>query len=214
MMARWWAFTVWAAVAASAVYWGLKLFVPAAPPPAHAAVAAPTVALRGDLTRLLGADPPPKVKEEADAPAESERFQLVGVVTPRGQGAGAQGVALIAVDGKPARAYKVGAVVDAGNVLQSVQARGAALGPRGGAALISLDLPAVPAAATGTLPPATGPAPVAGAPPKGAGQMPIVRPPMPMPGMPRLAPAPQLQTQQPGALAPQQDGNQDGAPTR
>lgn len=193
MMARWLAFTVWAAVAASAVFWGLKLFVRPAPAPAHAGVTAPTLALKGDLTRLLGVDPPPKPAEAEPEVAESSRFQLVGVVSPRGKAAPGQGVALIAVDGKPARAYKVGAVVEGTQVLQSVQARGASIGPRGGAAVISLEIPPVPAAATGSLPAAesadTVPPPAARPPPG----LPMVRPPMPGAVRPGMATLPQMQ---------------------
>lgn len=193
MMARWLAFTVWAAVAASAVFWGLKFFTQAAPAPAHAGVTAPTMALKGDLSRLLGVDPPPKQTETAPVAAESGRFQLVGVVSPRGAAWPGQGVALIAVDGKPARAYKVGAVVDGSHVLQAVQARGASLGPRGGVAVISLEIPPVPPAATGSLPAAVSGDAVAPQGPKPAPGLPVVRPPMPgmnRPGMGNLPPVP------------------------
>ncbi len=192
MMARWLAFTVWAAVAASAVFWGLKFFAHAAPVPAHAGVTAPTMALKGDLTRLLGADPPPKPVDAAPVVAESTRFQLVGVVSPRGLASPGQGVALIAVDGKPARAYKVGAVVDGIQVLQSVQARGASIGPRGGTAVISLEIPPMTPAATGSLPSAVSAdavPPPAARPPPG---LPIVRPPLPGAMRPGIATLPQM----------------------
>lgn len=196
MTARWLAFTVWAAVAASAVFWGLKFFVRAAPAPAHAGVTPPTVVLKGDLTRLLGADPPPKAAEEAPEVAESARFQLVGVVSPRGTAAPGQGVALIAIDGKPARAYKVGAVVDGTQVLQSVQARGAAIGPRGGPAAIALEIPPVPPAATGSLPTAVSGevgAPPGARPPSALPPvLPPVRPPMPGAMRPGIATLPQM----------------------
>ena len=152
MMARWWAFSVWALVAASAAAWGLKLFVgsPAAPPQTQ--VIAPSAALRGDLTRVFGADAPAALAEAPPEPAASSRFQLVGVIAPRaGHGAG-QGLALIAVDGKPARAYRIGAAVEGETVLQSVRARGASLGPRGGLATVALEMAPLPAAASGTLP--------------------------------------------------------------
>ena len=95
----------------------------------------PGRAARGDLTRLLGVDPAPVVAAAAPEPAADARFKLVGVVSPRSPQAAREGLALIAVDGKPPRAYRVGAVVDGPNVLQAVNARGATLGParRGGA---------------------------------------------------------------------------------
>jgi general secretion pathway protein C len=154
MWARWATFLVWAAVAASAVAWGLKIFVrpPAAPP--QALVAEAGRAARGDLTRLLGVDAPAPVAAKAPVPAADARFKLVGVVSPRSPQAAREGLALIAVDGKPPRAYRVGAVVEDAHVLQAVNPRGATLGPANGPALVALKLPPPAAAATGVLPPA------------------------------------------------------------
>jgi general secretion pathway protein C len=151
MVTRWVAFGVWAAAAASTVAWGLRLFVPSAPVPAHASVALPAAAA-GDLTRIFGAEPVAAVEEEDPEPVADARFQLIGVVAPRAAGSAGEGLALIAVDGKPARAYRVGATVDGEQVLQSVQARGVTLGPRDGAALVALTIPPPAAANTGTLP--------------------------------------------------------------
>ena len=144
---------VWAAVAAVALYWGLKLFVTSPPAPAHTTLAMATPAAGADLSRLLGAEAPPMV-DATPPPVVDARFQLVGVVAPRNTGTAAnrEGVALIVVDGKPAKAYRVGAVVEGNNVLQSVQARGAQLGPRGGAVGVALQLPPPALASTGTLP--------------------------------------------------------------
>ena len=73
------------------------------------------------------------------APALASRFQLVGVIA----GGPTQGAALIAVDGKPAKPFRVGAPVAEGLVLQSVQGRRVALGPGGdAAATLTLELPA------------------------------------------------------------------------
>ena len=172
---------VWLVVAAGALFWGLKLFVrpPALPNPV--AVAMNSAAPAADLTRLLGADPPPQVDTPPD-PGAAARFQLLGVVAPRGERGAAEGVALIAVDGKLPRAYRVGAAVDGDTVLQAVRARGASLGPRGGAAAVSLEIPPPAPAATGalpgtqapiaTLPPAFGAAPPVAVPPP-AGPTPI-----------------------------------------
>ena len=143
---------VWAAVAASALFWGLKLLVKAAPAPPQAQVAQTGGAVRGDLSRLLGVDAPAPVAAAAPESAPDSRFNLVGVVSPRASQAAGEAVALIAVDGKPARAYRVGAVVDGSHVLQSVSARGANLGPRGGASVIALNIAPPAAAATGQLP--------------------------------------------------------------
>lgn len=144
---------MWALAAGSALFWGLKLFAraPAAPPQTELAV--PGAGLRGDLTRLLGVDPPPPVVVAAPAaPPPDARFALIGVVSPRPAQAVREGVALIAVDGKPARAYRVGAAVEGETILKSVSARGATLGPRQGSAEISLNLAPPAPAQTGNLP--------------------------------------------------------------
>jgi len=154
MLARGWSFGVWALVAGSALFWGLRLFVKAPQVPAQTVVAELGAGARGDLSRVFGPDPVAAVASAEPEPAADARFQLIGVVSPhRSQSSSQssnQGVALIAVDGKPAKAYRVGAVVDGQTVLQSVRARGAELGPRGGAVQVALDLAAPAAAATGT----------------------------------------------------------------
>lgn len=177
MSARWPTFLVWALVAASAVAWGLKLFVTAPGAPPQVAIAGQAQLPRGDVTRVLGADAPPPVDAAAGESLASGsgegRVQLVGVVAPRGNETARNGVALIAVDGKPARAYRVGAVVFDDNVLQAVRARGADLGPMGGKVVVALNIPPPAAAATGTLPDARagggGAAAASARPPGGAG---------------------------------------------
>lgn len=169
MLLRWVSMCVWAAVAASVVFWGLRLFTKPTAVPAQTQVADLGGAARGDLSRVLGVDPPPPQSAAAPVPAADARFSLVGVVSPRG-GAGTAGVALIAVDGKAPKAYRLGAVVEGQNVLQSISARGASLGPKGGPALVALNIPPPAAAATGQLPSAAAP------------PAPAVPPPRPYPG--------------------------------
>lgn len=155
MLARWVTFFVWAAAAASALAWGLKLMVtPPQAPPLTMVADTHTVA-RGDLTRLLGVDAPAPVAAAAPEPTADARFNLLGVVSPRAPKAAAEGVALIAVDGKPAKAYRVGSLVDGQNVLQSVQVRSVTLGPKGGPSLIALNIVPPAPATTGVLPPPT-----------------------------------------------------------
>lgn len=221
MVTRWVAFGVWAAVAATAVAWGLRLFVPSPAVPAHASVALPTAAV-GDLTRLFGVDAVAEVDAEEPEPVADARFQLIGVVAPRPAGAAAEGLALISVDGKPPRAFRVGATVDGEQVLQSVQARGATLGPRGGAALVALSIPPPAPAATGTLPgvvaaPALAPRSVAmpgsfGGPPVG----PQGRPPVGQPNQRYMPPGNRINRQQAAPVAEDavdanaQDGGVEG----
>jgi len=127
-------FVVWGLAAAGAVYWGLKLgsgrdaapvapAVRSAPPPDAVAIA-----------RMLGAVP------SAEAPVLSlaSRFQLIGVVANRDGG----GAALIAIDGKPPKPYRVGAQVDDRLLLLSVESKRASIGPsRNAPPAVTLELP-------------------------------------------------------------------------
>jgi len=131
-------FAVWLLAAGCAVFWGLKLpavstGAPVAPVAAGPAVPADPAA----VARLLGATPAAAGAGPVAAPAQSTRFALVGV-SARSKG----GAALIATDGKPAKPYRVGAVVEEGLVLQSVAPRRATLGPTsGGPAAFTLEMP-------------------------------------------------------------------------
>ena len=155
MPARLSAFVIWALVAAGLVFWGLRLGARPLAAPANALMVSEAVGARGDLTRLLGAAPvaamaaPPPV-------AESSRFRLLGVLAPRQKPDPARrssaGVALIAVDGKPARPYAVGTRLDGDLVLQSITRRTAAIGPAQGSASLTLELPPPLAPTSGTLP--------------------------------------------------------------
>lgn len=128
------AFAAWMLAAAAAVYWGFKLSAPAAGRLAPAASRAAAVADPAAIARLLGSSPSAPV---AAQPSLSSRFALLGIAAQ-----GDVGVALISVDGKPPKPYRVGAQVEHGLVLQSVQARRAMLGPADGTqAALTLDLP-------------------------------------------------------------------------
>ncbi len=195
MLLRWLTLVVWALVAGSGVYWGARLLARPLPVPAQATVAVPGLVSGGDLTRLFGVAPVPVQAapvELAPAAPESSRFQLLGVVAASPSAARAQGVALIAVDGKIARAYRVGARVDGDLVLQSVRAREVQLGPRGSAALVSLELPGLP-------PPATG-VPMGAVSPPATPAMPLPRP--MRPGLPITVPQPVLPAAAPTGQQP------------
>jgi general secretion pathway protein C len=128
-------FAVWASAAASAVYWGFKLSSPASgTAPLPVAGQGTVVPDPSAIARLLGSAP--SATAAAPAPSLASRFSLVGVAAQ-----GGQGVALIAVDGKPAKPFRVGSQIDEGLVLQSVEARRALLGPPGAAAAVALELP-------------------------------------------------------------------------
>ena len=153
MVSRFAAFVIWAAVAASIVFWALRLGARPIAVPAHATPVTLAGGFNGDMGRVLGADLPAAVASMAPAAVQEDaRFKLIGVVAPRSAGAQAEGVALIATNGKPARAYRVGTAVDGELVLLAVHARGASLGPRGQPAQVDLQLPALPLPSTGTMP--------------------------------------------------------------
>ena len=128
-------FALWALVAASAVYWGMKLTArPAGTVAAPMASRTPPPADPAALARVLGASP----AAAAPQPSLASRFSLVGVVASRSN----QGAALIAVDGKPAKPFRVGAAVNEGLVLKSVESRRAVLAASAdGPPVLTLDLP-------------------------------------------------------------------------
>ncbi len=130
------ALLVWALVAFSATSWVLRgtgqdMASSPSIPQAEPALAVDATATARSLG-LVAAGP-------VAAPALASRFQLVGVLA----GGPSQGAALIAVDGKPAKPYRLGAPVAEGWVLQSVQGRRANLGlGADAAATLTLELPA------------------------------------------------------------------------
>ena len=199
------AFVIWAAVAASAMFWLLRLSASSPAAPAHTVAVAAATTPRGDLTRLFGAAPAATGEGPAavvESPLAS-RFKLLGVAAPR-QGGDRNGLALIAVDGKPARSYAVGAAVDGELLLQSVHARGARLGMSGAQAQVTLELPALPAPATGSLPPAVAPGSELPAPPAAAVPVPVVAPPsLPAPSEPQPLEPPPIMVPPPPQAGPQ-----------
>lgn len=196
MVSRLTAFLIWAAVAASVAFWGLRLLARPSMAPAQTLPVSLEQAARGDILRLFPA--PIKSAMAAIEPALVSRFKLVGVIAPR-DATGNDGVALIAVDGKPPRAYHVGSRLDRELVLQSVTQRGASIGPANGPAAGTLSAPTLPPPSTGVLPSAQSlingdNPPVGGAPMGAPAGAPVGGPPgMPSPhqGMaPGMAPPP------------------------
>jgi general secretion pathway protein C len=147
MLARLCALLVWALVVLSVAFWG-SLWSAAAPAkPASRPVAKPSEPPRAEFTRILG-EPVSAPGAAAPARAAESRFALSGVVAPtRADGTG---IALIAVDGKRAGAYLVGASVDGDVALKFVGQRGVTLAPANGAPFV-LELPRPAPPATGAL---------------------------------------------------------------
>ncbi len=119
------AFLGWLLLALSACFWGLR-FAPGpatndAPPVAYTP---PAPADPVALARVFGPDPAPVAAAVvAAAPVPTDNLVLQGVVAGRT----AHGVALIAMNGKPARPYRVGGRIEDRYVLHSVAARSAVL---------------------------------------------------------------------------------------
>jgi general secretion pathway protein C len=131
-------FVVALLLAASVVFWVLRW------PVRDAGMALPLPAANQDMpalsastvTRLLGALP--AAADNAAVPDAGSRFALTGVVA---LGAG-RGVALVSIDGKPAKPYRIGSQLEEGWVLQSVAARSVALGAEAtGPVRLQLELP-------------------------------------------------------------------------
>jgi general secretion pathway protein C len=130
-------FGVWALALASAAYWGLKSSADATGPQTAVSTQASAPLDTGAVARVLGAQPQGPEAETLVNP--STRFALLGVVTGR------NGAALIAIDGKPAKAFRVGSVVDGGLRVQSVAPRRVELGTQaGGPAAFALEMPVRP----------------------------------------------------------------------
>lgn len=151
MSTRLFAFAIWAAVAASLMFWGLRLLVSGPVAPSYTVSAVDPQGVRGDLARVFGSSATPE-SVAAAPPAAASRFKLMGVAAPR-DALVAGGLALISVDGKPARAIPVGRTIDDGWVLQSVNKRGARLSSNLGASTLDLEVPLLPTASRGALPP-------------------------------------------------------------
>lgn len=150
------ALLIWAAVAASLAHWGLRWLAPPTGVPHNAASVTLETGVRGDIQRLLTGPvrtEGPQANPSA-ASALASRIKVLGVMAPApGQSAG---VALLSIDGKPPRAIRVGGVIDGDMVLQDLSQRSARIGPQDGTNFLTIDLPGLPPAATGTLPPPSG----------------------------------------------------------
>jgi len=132
-------FLLWALLAASAAYWGLKLGRPT-PVVAAAVTPVPAPVDPAAVARLLGYTPQ-EAPGAVVAASLASRFTLTGVVASRSRG----GAALIAVDGRAPRPFRVGAALDEAIVLQSVEGRRAVLAAHlTGPALLTLELPPLP----------------------------------------------------------------------
>ena len=200
-------FALWALAGASAVAWGLKLsgnpHALTVPPPPLRQVAPVDPAA---LARFLGGTPAAAGVPMA-APSLASRFQLLGVVAGAHSGRGA---AVISIDGKPARSYRVGATLEEGIVLQAVHGREAELGAPGrNEPLVVLQVPAPTMASVQGVTPAPGYGPAPAAPAYAA---PPAAPATPAYTAPPAAPAAPAYSAPPGASPALPFGAPAGAP--
>lgn len=127
--------------AASVVYWALGVAGVAGQQTPRASVLVGSAAPDAkDLARALGGD---LAVQSKPVETTSTQFQLLGVVA----GPVGKGYALLVVGSAPPKAYTVGSALGDGQVLQSVSARGARIGPSlQGDATVELSLPKLPGA--------------------------------------------------------------------
>jgi general secretion pathway protein C len=131
---------LWLAAGLSAGYWVLQALGRAPVTPVPAMASAPPVVDAALLARALSALPTAANLAEA-TPAAASRYALQGVAAV----GAARGAALIAVDGQPARPFRLGAEVASGLVLQAVTAQQVRLGTAvNGPTAITLDMPSKP----------------------------------------------------------------------
>ncbi len=189
--------TVFLAVllAASLVFWWLKIAAGPTAPPAPTLVRENTTAPPRELTALF-----PQVQVSADS-----NFKLIGVIAE----ASGAGRALISVSEAPAKPYATGAELSPGVKVQRIEKRSVVLDRSGAQSSLSLPavkiatmspLPLPPSGAMATLPPAMIPAQPQEAPQPG-------QPPNQIPDAQQVAPPPNVLRQR-----PQGDGRMKAPP--
>lgn len=213
MASRIFALIIWAAVAASLAYWGLRWLARPTGVPANATPVSLESGTRGDPHRLLAG--PIKASGPTVDPSAATvlagRLKLLGVVAPRHEG-DAGGVALISIDGKPPKAFRTGGTIEGELVLQSLTQRGATIGPANGPATVTLDLPLLPPPATGQLPPPEGVSTSAGSAAPAPSPVPGTIPGMGAQGAPGGFGDPAMSGQPPAAMGGQHGMQPEGPP--
>jgi general secretion pathway protein C len=171
---------LWLLAAGSVVYWGLRFVQsPSAPPQAQVVQNSitPAAVETAAVARALGGGRQPTAAAAAPSAAPSiqaSRFVLTGVVTGRSP------LALIAVDGKPARPVRQGSSVTDGVILQSVDKASVVLASSAQATDgIKLALPVLASAIVGNVVPVRPATPVVAqaAPAAAPAPAPLVSPP-------------------------------------
>jgi len=142
--ARSFTFLLWTVAAGSATFWALQNIYstskhttsPAKIATLPSASSTSTQNVSQKVALALGAKNPAPLTAAGMASAEQARFQLQGVLAVGDK----SGAALIAVDGKLAKPFRVGSAVDPNLQLVSIKGRTASLGQNGVVAF-TLELP-------------------------------------------------------------------------
>lgn len=153
MVSRIFSFITWALCAMGIAYWGMTWLASPLPVPAHAVLAGLSGMPASDPRRLLSLSEQALAREEptVSQSAISQRVQLIGLMagTPQHPHAG---IALLTVDGKPAKAYRVGQAIGSEWVVLSIAKQGVSIGMPGDTEGVTLAAQSLPAPNTGSLP--------------------------------------------------------------
>ena len=131
-------FLIWLLVGLSAAFWGLRLGDSGSSAAEPTTKAKPAVLDTAAVVAALGGAPAAESATPAAANS-AQRVELLGVIAQ-----GRQGVALMSIDGQPAKPYAVGNVLEGGRVLKAVGQRHAELSALvAGAPVQRLEMPPV-----------------------------------------------------------------------
>ncbi len=120
---------IWAAIGVAA--WAVLVFMPQSNDPTDTGSAGTGLTKHNAAPAVA----PHSTAGMLSAKTATDRFKVVGMMN-----SGAQRIALISVDGQPARMLRVGDTIDGNVVLRDVSERGASIGSREGGTAISLGL--------------------------------------------------------------------------
>jgi general secretion pathway protein C len=141
MITRWLSPLAWALVAGSSAFWALQLFArPMAAPQDARVPTLPTVPA-GDLAKVLGDPLKDTADEDTHAPADADRFELLGIVAQPTRQATHAGLALLRVDNGIARTWHTGEMVTDTWQLNAIQTRGVRLRQRDSGEVLDITLP-------------------------------------------------------------------------
>lgn len=134
-------------------YWVMAWVASPLHVPSHTVLVGLSDMPKTDPQRLLSLAAQAVAPEESSVSqsAIAQRIQLMGVMAGTPNHADA-GIALLVVDGKPAKAYRVGQSIDGELLVLSISRQGVNIGSSSDAVGVTLPTQSLPPPATGTLP--------------------------------------------------------------